>query len=240
MNFEFGKVVAIHQPNFFPWLGYFAKISSSDVFVFLDDVQFPKKGGVWTNRVKVLMSGDSRWATAAIDRDYEGTRTISQMRFLKSILWREKLLKSIEVNYRRHSHYSEAIEVISPLLLSQEDNIATYNMNVITMISECLGIDVSKFRRSSQLAHSGSSNELLCSITSCVGGTVYVCGGGADGYQDESIFKKNKIGLVHQNFVHPIYPQQGRLDFVAGLSIIDAAMNLGWQCVRELLDTSSR
>ena len=49
------KIVAIHQPNFFPWLGYFDKINKSDIFIFLDDVQFPKKGGNWTNRVQLMV-----------------------------------------------------------------------------------------------------------------------------------------------------------------------------------------
>ena len=76
------KTVAIHQPNFFPWMGYFEKISRSDVFVFFDDVQFPKKGGSWSNRVKLLVSEEARWVTAAIDRSYSGTRTIREMFFL--------------------------------------------------------------------------------------------------------------------------------------------------------------
>ena len=75
-------IVAIHQPNFFPWLGYFDKISKADSFVFLDDIQFPKKGGSWSNRIKLFISGDVRWVTAAINRDYSGTRNINEMEFL--------------------------------------------------------------------------------------------------------------------------------------------------------------
>lgn len=101
------RVVAIHQPNFFPWLGYFAKIARSDYFVLFDDIQFPKTGGSWSNRVKLLVSGEARWVTAAIDRNYHGTRTIREMSFLAANPWREKTLKSIEANYRRHPYYLE-------------------------------------------------------------------------------------------------------------------------------------
>jgi len=54
-------VVAIHQPNFFPWLGYFDKIRRADVFILLDDAQYQKTGGSWSNRVKVLINGEGRW-----------------------------------------------------------------------------------------------------------------------------------------------------------------------------------
>ena len=229
------KTIAIHQPNFFPWLGYFSKIERSDVFVFLDDVQFTKTGGGWSNRVKLLISDEARWATAAIDRNYHGVRTIQEMRFLADNPWREKLLKSIEANYRRHPFFNEALELIAPLLLNPEANMAEYNIRAVTAIADRLGLDTNKLQRSSNLPHEGSSNELLCSLTHLLGGSIYMCGGGADGYQDEAIFKDRDITLMYQRFVHPVYPQQGREEFVTGLSIIDAAMNLGWDAVGQLL-----
>jgi hypothetical protein len=232
------KTVAIHQPNFFPWLGYFAKIAASDAFVFFDDVQYQKTGGSWSNRVKLLISDEARWATAAIDRNYHGTRTIREMHFLADNPWREKLLKSIEGNYRRHPAYADTMELLAPLLLSQESNVAEYNIQAVTTIGQRLGLDTHKLHRSSDLSHEGSSNELLCSITCLVGGSTYMCGGGADGYQDEAVFNDRGVTLRHQSFVHPIYPQRGRQDFVSGLSIVDAAMNLGWDGVKQLLNKS--
>ena len=50
------RVVAIHQPNFFPWLGFFDKILCSDVFIVLDHVQFPKSEGNWSNRVRMAVN----------------------------------------------------------------------------------------------------------------------------------------------------------------------------------------
>jgi hypothetical protein len=99
------KIISIHQPNFFPWLGYFDKIAKADVFIFLDDVQFPKTGGVWTNRVKFIVSGEPNWITAPIDRNYSGTRNINEMQFLPNNSWRDKTRKSIENSYRKHPYY---------------------------------------------------------------------------------------------------------------------------------------
>jgi hypothetical protein len=230
------RTVAIHQPNFFPWLGYFSKIERSDVFVFFDDVQFPKTGGgCWSNRVKLLIDDQARWATAAIERNFHGTRSIQEMRLLASNPWREKLLRNLELNYRRHPYFTETIEFIAPLLLNSEANMAEYNIRSITMIAGRLGLDTNKVVRSSSLPHEGRSNELLCSITKLLGGNSYMSGGGAEGYQDETIFNAQSIILKDQKFIHPIYLQQRREFFVAGLSIIDALMNVGWNGTRQLL-----
>ena len=89
------KVVAIHQPNFFPWIGYFEKMARADSFIFMDNVQFPKKGGAWCNRVKLLIGGEARWVTASIDRNFSKTREIREMNFLSDNPWRQKIVKSL-------------------------------------------------------------------------------------------------------------------------------------------------
>lgn len=233
------KIVAIHQPNFFPWLGYFDKIARSDLFLFFDDVQFPKTGGVWCNRVKLLIGGEARWITAAIDRKYHGTRQVRQMHFLASTQWCEKMLKGLDANYRRHPFYADTISFIEPLIRNSESNIAEYNIHAVTEIAQRVGLDTNKFKRTSDIEAEGSSTELLISLTLHVGGCTYMCGGGADGYQDEALFAHRCVQLCHQNFQHPVYPQRGQIDFVPGLSIIDAAMNLGWEGLQKLLQVTS-
>ena len=85
-------LVAIHQPNFLPWLGYFDKLARADVFVLLDDAQFPKKGGTWVNRARLLVSGRPDWVTVPVDRSYHGTRTIIEMQIDDARPWRRKLI----------------------------------------------------------------------------------------------------------------------------------------------------
>ena len=69
-------VVGIHQPNFFPWLGYFDKLCRSDIFVMLDDVQFSKTGGNWCNRVRLLEGGKP--GDKKFDTDMEAGEDSSQ------------------------------------------------------------------------------------------------------------------------------------------------------------------
>jgi len=233
------SLVAIHQPNFFPWLGYFDKIARADVFVFLDHVQYPKKGGVWTNRVKLLIGGAPNWFTATINRQYHGTRCINEMSFLQGSVWREKLIRTLEQEYKKHPFYSEVIERVGPLLMNPENSIAEYNIKAVMELASAFGLTPTKFKRSSDLQCEGTSNELLCAITRSVGGDTYLCGGGAEGYQKDEVFAASGIKLRHQNFQHPIYPQKSHTEFVPGLSIIDALMNQGFETVRSWLRKTS-
>lgn len=229
------KVISIHQPNFFPWLGFFDKITRSDAFVVLDDVQFSKTGGTWTNRVKLLISGEPRWVTAPINRNYSGVRKISEMEFRKDQPWRGKILRTIEMNYKKAPFYVEMFSFFEALIKNSEDNISEYNSKAVLSIGEELGFRQDKLFWSSKLAHKGDSNELLVSLTKAVGGDTYMCGGGADGYQDERVFAKGRIELKRQNFKHPEYSQHNAPRFQAGLSIIDVVANIGWAGTAELL-----
>lgn len=227
--------VAIHQPNFFPWLGFFDKIYRADVFIFLDDVQFPKKGGTWTNRVKLAISGDGRWVTSGIDRNYHGTRSILEMEFQGGNPWREKMIKTIAQNYKKHPYFDSSIQIFEELINNPINNIAEYNIHAIKVILQELDLCSTKLFRSSEIDHKGESNELLCSLTKAVKGNVYMCGGGADDYQDEQIFKNQGVVLEYQNFKHPNYIQKGQGTFIAGLSIIDIVMNCGWEETSKLI-----
>lgn len=230
-------VVAIHQPNFFPWLGYFDKIARSDSFVFLDDVQIQKTGGGWSNRVKMLISGMPKWVTAPIDRNYHGGRKINETRFLGQSPWRENSLRIIQSNYKNAPHYSAAIELIEPLLMNSEDNLAAYNADAILAIANELGISTTKCKWSSAVKHVGQSNERLVSIVRSLGGDTYMCGGGAVEYQDKGIFDMAAVTLTHQDYVPPIYAQHGSPSFLPGLSIVDVLMNLGIDGTRRLFET---
>ena len=228
------RIAAIHQPNFFPWLGYFDKIVRSDVFIFLDHVQYPKKGGTWSNRVKLIDGSGAEWITAPIARDYHGFRSYREMRFREDAPWREKILRSMEVNYRRAPFFDENFDFLAALILEREASLAIYNENAVRRIADRLGIETAKFCRSSELPHEGQSNEMLISLALAVDADTYMCGGGAGEYQQPEIFEKAGVRLMEQSFQPPRYAQI-HVDWVPGLSVIDALFNVGTDGVRELL-----
>ena len=229
------RVVAIHQPNFFPWLGFFDKILKSDVFVLLDHVQFQKTGGTWTNRVKLLVNHEGHWVTAPIVRNYHGVRAINEMELRADPEWANSVMKTLVQSYSKAAFFRETFDFFEPLIRNSEPMLSKFNIHAIRAIVKQLGIRMEKLCCSSDLSREGSSNEMLISLTKTVGGDTYMCGGGADGYQDPVAFQKNGINLLPQNFKHPHYSQIGAPEFVPGLSIIDAAMNVGWSGVQALL-----
>lgn len=233
-------IVAIHQPNFLPWLGYFDKIARSDVFVFLDDVQFPKTGGLWSNRVKMRVAGEARWITAPIHRTFHGFALTNEIRLNDEKPWRKKLLKTLNANYAKAPYYNETMDWLKPLILLPESNLANYNMLVIRTIAERIGLRHDHLVTSSSLGASGQATELLIDLTKRVGGDCYLCGGGAQGYLDDQAFMAAGVELCYQSFDQPIYIQHGGREFAPGLSILDALVNIGPRDVRELLQCHDR
>ena len=227
-------IVAIHQPNFFPWLGFFNKIARADVFCLLDNVQFPKKGGTWINRVRILVNGSPTWATAPVDRRHSGVRSIREMTFGSEPTWRDRLLRTLWMAYRRTDHFDSIWPLVEELVSNPTNRLADYNETALRRLCEELNLDGTRLVRGSSLDVSGKATDLLISIVGAVGGDTYLCGGGAAGYQEDEKFGKAGIRLEQQRFRHPTY-DQGSGRFEPGLSILDALAHCGFAETERLI-----
>lgn len=227
-------VVAIHQPNFLPWLGFFDKIARADAFVLLDTAQFPKKGGTWINRVRILVNGEPTWLTVPIDRAYHGTRRISEMRMRdEDGRWREGTLKTLRSAYGRAPHFDAVLAELEPVLANPTDELAAYNERAIRRLCALLGLET-PLLRASELDEEGTATARLVSLVRAAGGDAYLAGGGAAGYQEDELFAQAGIALHTQGFVPPRY-EQGLPEHVPGLSVVDALVHLGFDGTRALL-----
>lgn len=219
--------VAIHQPNFFPWLGYFDKIKRADALVFLDAVDYPRSGsggmGSWCNRVRLNVQGEARWITCPLQRVDLGT-PIGQVTIDDSQPWRTKMLRTLEANYRKAPRYGAAMALVEPLIRNEESNLAAFNIAAIQAIAKELGL-MTRFLLQSELDGAGKATDLLVSLVRAAGGDSYLAGGGAAGYQQDEVFAEAGLGLVYQKFVPHSYGDPSR--FIAGLSVIDYLMQDG-------------
>lgn len=230
-------LVAIHQPNFLPWLGFFDKMRRADVFVLLDSVQLQKTAGSWTNRVCMLVGGRPAWVTVPLVRPRHGTQRIDEALVSSDPRWREKLVRTIQSAYGRAPCFDAVGDLLFTLVRDPHQRLADYNATAIGALAGALGlVPGTRIVRASDLGSSGTATGLLVDIVRRVGGDAYLPGGGAAGYQDNAAFAAAGIALAEHDFEHPRYPQRGVEEFVPGLSVVDALATCGFDGVRALLD----
>jgi hypothetical protein len=233
------KVVAAHQPTFLPWLGWWDKLVRADVLVLLDDVQFPKKGGTWMNRVWMLVNGAPTWVTVPVDRTYHGVLPVREARVDDQKPWRNKILKTVAVSYGRSPYFDEVYEPVEKLICLPTDRVAHLNETGVRRIATRIGIDEGKLVRQSDLGVEGIGTDLLVALCRALDATTYLTGDGAGDYLEPEKFAAAGIELVEQRFSPPPYPQLAD-EYVPGLSVVDALMNCGWEGTGGLLGHSTQ
>lgn len=228
-------ICAIHQPNFFPWMGYFNKIARADVFVFLNQVDYEKSGHsmqCYTNRVAILENGKPEWIHCPVVREH-GPQAICDVKINNQQDWRSELKRRIENSYKNAEFYEEVSEYIFSLLDFKSDNISDYNIAVIENLTKMFGLQT-KIVKQTELNTTRHSTSLLIEIAQAVGCDSYMFGGGGSKYQDETLFEHSGIKLISQSFSMPVYHQAAK-EFVSGLSIIDTLFWCGFEQTANLL-----
>jgi len=217
--------VAIHQPNYWPWLGYFHKMASCDVFVLLDDVQL-SRGKSFTTRVKIKTLGEPAWLSLPVQGKSECV-TIAEASLAPETRWRKKHWRTIEANYRKAPHFDEIAPRVEALYNGEGENLFDVNYCSIETARSLLGIPT-KLVRSSELHVAAGGAEKLVEIVAALNGNTYVTGEGAGSarYVDEPAYAARGIQVRAQGFRHPLYPQLWG-DFVPYMSILDLLFNCG-------------
>lgn len=223
------KIVSIHQPNYLPWLGYFYKISQSDVFVFLDDAQYSTQGMHNFHYIK-MAQGPFR---LKIPVEQKMGDLINQVRTRDELGWKKNHLKTIEHTYKKAPFFEEAYTDFSTLLMEDYPNIAEMNQVMIEFVCCKFGI-ATKFVKSSDLNIDTSREEKVLDICNALDATVYYSGTGAKAYQVEEDFTNRGLELRYSHFTPFEYPQffDG---FQSNICFLDYLMHCGydWKRVME-------
>lgn len=213
-------VVAIHQPNFMPWPGWFAKAILSDTLILLDDVQYPKNS--WVNRVQICADNRPFWITIPVN--VHMGQKISAVRVFKKI-WAQKACKALDVTYRRAPFFETYRDPLHKLLLYDTDSLVELNEPLLRYLIECLG-GTCQILRSSSLSLTGEADKRLIQAVQAVDGKTYLSGMGGCKYQDPALFREAELNLQLLRIKPLEYPQRGEV-FRPGLSIVDLLFHLG-------------
>ncbi len=228
-------IFSAHQPNFFPWIGFFQKIAASNIFVVLDDVQYPRTGGgTYTNRTALLIGNERKWFTAPINKSEYALKKNNEITF-HSVEWREKLKRTIDHHYSKAQHIGELREWLSTMLCGTENNLCAFNVSVLLSLTEKLGLTDTRIVFSSSLNVDGMQSLRLAQIGNAIGATVYLSGTGATEYMDIPLFTQHGLEVRYQNVTLEEYPQPNVAKFVPGLSILDILANCGFRGAEALI-----
>jgi hypothetical protein len=220
--------VAIHQPQFLPWLGYLDKIDRADVFVLLDSVQFKKNE--WQNRNRIRTAQGWQWLTVPVLHRF-GQR-ILEVRINPSANWRDKHLRALAIHYARAPHREAVLRSLRSIYEQPWERLADLNLAVLQWLLDEFGI-TTPLCRSSEMVLPEEPTERLIAICRALGATHYVAGIGAYAYLDFTKFAEAGIVVEVQEFRHPVY-RQCYEPFVPGLSAIDLLLTCGGVSIQSL------
>ena len=227
------KTIAIMQPYFFPYIGYWQLIHAVDRFVIYDDVNYIKGG--WINRNRLLINGEPVYITVPLYQSSPYKR-ICDTTLQPSTIWRNKLVKMVEITYRKAPCFAEAFPVIESLIRYEADNLADYLAHQLQMLAAFMGIKtvfVLTSRCYDNEHLSGQSRVLdICKREKA---SIYLNLRGGQSLYDAEIFRGSGITLRF-TAIHPLpYKQRGG-EFSPYLSIIDALMEVGPVEIKRHLD----
>ena len=217
------NVVSIHQPCYIPYLGIFYKVWQSDTFVYLDDAQYSNGYVFDWNRIKTPQ-GECRLKVPTARIFGQKLTEVAPKDFLK---WKDKHLKTIQMNYKKAPHFSEVFSDFSDCILMEYDNLAALNMATMDLFMEKFGWKKEVYR-SSDMKLDTRAEARVIEIVQRVGGDTYISGYGGKNYQDEEHFTQAGINLVYSDF-HPLTYRQQWGDFLPNMSVLDYCMNEGYE-----------
>lgn len=212
--------LAIMQPYFFPYIGYFQLIAAVDVFIVYDNIKYTKKG--WINRNRMLQNGKDVMFSLPLKKDSDSLDVCE--RELAADFNRDKLLNQFKGTYRRAPYFEQTLSLLEQIVRYEDANLFRFLHHSIVRTCEYLGV-TTEIRVSSGVGidHALQSQDKVLALCKAVGADTYVNAiGGMELYSKDE-FQAQGIELQFIKSLPFEYPQSGA-EFVPWLSIIDVMM----------------
>jgi hypothetical protein len=217
-------ILSTNQPYFAPFPGFFYKIALSDIFVILDQVQFPR-GTTWVTRNRFKHDQGTLWMTVPVWKKGLGLQRIDEVRICHEGQWARKHLTSLKTAYSRAPYLEEHVNFLEELFSDQFERILDLDMAVIHHLMNALNIST-KLLLLSDLGILTRGSERLVEMCKRLGASQYLAQSAANKYLNESAFHEAGIEIKYFAPPAPVYPQLWG-NFIGHLSAFDLVFNCG-------------
>lgn len=222
--------LAIMQPYFMPYIGYFQLIKAVDKFVIYDDVNYINRG--WINRNNILVNGNEHLFSISLGKASQN-KLINEISIIDDF---KKFMRMIEMAYKKAPYFDAVYELLDEIINFTNRQLAVFLQNSLLKISDYLRIET-EFVLSSSIEKDNSlrGQEKILEICKLLNATTYINPIGGKSLYDKNFFKLEGIELYFIQSRFSQYKQFGS-DFIGGLSIIDVMMFNSVEKVNEMLD----
>lgn len=224
--------LAIMQPYFLPYLGYFQLMAAVDTLVLYDDVNFINRG--WINRNRFNLNGTAHMQTIPLQHASQNKR-ICDIHISDAENWRDKTLKTIRQAYARASQYARVYPLVEVIIKHPADNLADYLHHSLIMLHEHLGLPTRLVGSSRAYGNQAlKAQARIIDICQRERAERYINAIGGVELYDRAAFEAHGLQLT---FLHPALPayDTGAVPFVPGLSVVDVLMHNPPDAMQELL-----
>lgn len=224
--------VAGHQPNLYPYGGFFAKMASVDEFVIVDNTQYVKKQ--YHNRNRILeLNGNARWLSIPVKNSGRFKQRIFEVEVDNDQNWRKSHLKTLMVNYRKAAFFDLVFPEVEKILTRDWNKLADYTIAFINMCVKIMNIST-PIKLASDLGVEGKATELILDLCRKTGADTYLHGIHSRDYVDFDRLSQAGIKNLVQTY-QEIEFKQTAPGFTPNLSILDILFNCGSNSLKTIL-----
>lgn len=218
------KIVAMHQPNYLPWIGLFAKLCLADTLIVYDTAQYEKNSVI--NRNKIRTKEGSVYLTVPVGKWPCHTRIID-VSLPECDNWKKNHWKSLCTYYGRAPFFHRYGPALADLYRRDFTSLAVLNLAIIQYMLECFQISIEIVKASDLKVDSTlQKTDLMVALLEAVGAEVYLSGPSGREYLEFDKFPQSGIALRFSRFIHPVY-RQAFPGFQPNMSAVDLLFNEG-------------
>jgi hypothetical protein len=226
-------IVAVHQPQYLPWLGYFDKIRRADMFCYLDDVQYKKND--WQNRNRIKTVQGWQWLTVPVH--YRFPQKLNEVTIDNAVNWKNKHLQTLSTNFNRAPFFREFAKLFEQVYSEDWKFLSDLNIALIERLKAAFGVGLAPAVKSSEFSLRQDPTDRLIDICRELEADTYLSGPDGVKYMDLDRFKQSGIQVVVQEFTHPVYPQLFN-EFQSHMSVVDLLFNCGSEGIKRLAEAN--